>query len=167
MLTVSGLLIFPWRRNSTVGLQRSSAPPSFAGSTGRGSTGGSWRALMTWSSSTGYNFTEKPEFKTLKMYDIERFEVFSHYSVNMVAFLGCCYSNFNTSSLYLLATELHFWTRSRVGRRQCFVFDSEPTLSTFLPTCWTCLLVSYNSTGYVLVLCFPLYTSRADVVQAH
>lgn len=59
MLITSGPPIFPWRRKSTVVLRQSSAPPSSAGSTGRGSTGGSWRALMTWSSSTRYSFYNK------------------------------------------------------------------------------------------------------------
>lgn len=59
MPTVSGLLIFPWRRKSTVGLRWSSAPRSSAESTGRGSTGGPWRTFVTWRSSTRYNYHDK------------------------------------------------------------------------------------------------------------
>lgn len=72
--TAFGRLISRRRRSSTAALRLSSEPPSFAESTGRGSTAGFWRTLMTWSSSTRYEFNKDSRAKVKKLWkkDLEQ-----------------------------------------------------------------------------------------------
>lgn len=102
MPTVFGLLIFPWRKSSTVGLQQSSAPLSSAGSTGKGSTGGSWRAFITGSSSTRCDF----HVDTQNLFYRE--PVVLRYSASIVFFIHTLTIR---SCVFLLAIEYHVLTQ--------------------------------------------------------